>query len=57
MVIVVLFSVATMILYVTMPYLVTMMAQNSELFDPTVSYTRWDVMSPVPPASLLSILL
>ena len=45
MVIVVLFSVATIILYVTMPYLVTMMAQESELFDQTVSYIRWDVMS------------
>ena len=57
MVIVALFSVATMILYVSMPYLVTMMAQDSELFDQTVSYTRWDVMSSVPPASLLSNLL
>ena len=48
MVIVVLFSVATIILYVTMPYLVNMMAQDSELFDQTVSYIRWEVMSPVP---------
>ena len=46
MVIVLLFSVATIILYVTMPYLVTMMAQTSELIDQTVSYIRWDVMSP-----------
>ena len=41
MVIVVVFSVATIILYFTMPSLVRMMAQNSDLFDPTVSYTRW----------------
>ena len=44
MVTVILFSVATIILYFTMPYLVTMMAQDSDLFDQTVSYIRWAVM-------------
>ena len=55
MVIVVLFSVATVILYVTMPYLVTMMAQDSELFDQTVSYIRWDEMSPLSRLHLISL--
>ena len=53
MVTVILFSVATIILYFTMPYLVTMMAQDSDLFDQTVSYIRWAVKMISPPTSLL----
>ena len=41
---VILFSVATIILYFTMPYLVTLMEQDSDLFDQTVSYIRWAVV-------------
>ena len=40
MVLVVVFSAATIILYSTMPYLVSMMAQDSALFDQTVGYIR-----------------
>ena len=34
------FSLATFLLYLSMPLLVTAMAQDSELFDQTVSYVR-----------------
>ena len=47
MVIVVLFSLATIILYVSMPYLVTMMAQDSDLFDQTVSYIRKELVGQI----------
>ena len=33
-------SLATFLLYLSMPLLVTAMAQDSELFDQTVSYVR-----------------
>ena len=41
----ILFSVATIILYFSMPWLVTVMAQETELHDKTVSYTRSELRS------------
>ena len=40
--VVVLFSSATVILYFISPWLVTAMAQDSEIFDHTVSYIRYE---------------
>ena len=41
-VVVVMFSSATVILYFISPWLVTAMAQDSEIFDHTVSYIRYE---------------